>query len=363
MSDVTRAIAFYLPQYHPIPENDQHWGTGFTEWNNVVRAKPLFPGHHQPHLPADLGFYDLRVPETRALQCNLAASSGISAFALYHYWFSGKRLMQRPVKDFFSDPLRSTKYLLCWANESWTLEWRGADNWTTIPQEYSEEDDWHHCELLAEEYLANDRYFRYEGRPVFLVYNPLHLPDYGRMIRILKDVCRAHGIDPLVGGCVAFEEEDIRTRGFDFSVRWAPNWLRLGSETVDERMMIGLRAASRLLTRRWPRFRHAEAHRYDKVIREHTRWPKPDWPTCETAFPSWDNSARRAHGDAILVSHVSGRLFRDWLLQLHERLRPEDPALVFVNAWNEWAEGCHLEPDDRWGDTWLKVCAEIFRPA
>src|SRR5258706_11945785 len=117
-----RTIAFYLPQYHPIPENDQWWGPGFTEWRNVTNARPLFPGHYQPHLPADLGFYDLRVPEVRAQQRVMALSAGISAFALYHYWFEGKRLMDRPVDDFFADPEHDVKYLLCWANESWTLE-------------------------------------------------------------------------------------------------------------------------------------------------------------------------------------------------------------------------------------------------
>lgn len=353
-------MAFYLPQYHPFPENDQHWGTGFTEWNNVVRARPLFPGHHQPHLPADLGFYDLRVPEVRHQQLEMALSAGISAFAMYHYWFHGRRLMQRPIDDFFQDPVHDVKYLLCWANESWTLEWRGQDDVATIEQGYSEEDDATHAKVLTEKYFANERYFRVEGRAVFLIYNPHLLPNPVATVAAFREAAAAAGVDLLLGGCVAFQEDtDVRDWGLDFSVRWAPNWLTI-QRARDDKLSPLLKAESRLLAKWWKRFRNNTVYDYDRVRDEHLGQPKLEWPTCESAFPTWDNTARRAHGDAIIVRGATPAAFEQWLRALVARLRPSDPPLVFVNAWNEWAEGCHLEPDDRWGQQWLERCRRVF---
>lgn len=354
------AVAFFLPQYHPIPENDRHWGTGFTEWNNVVRARPLFPGHHQPHLPADLGFYDLRVPEVRALQRDLAVAGGISAFAIYHYWFQGHRLMSRPVDDLFADPAHQLKYLLCWANESWTLEWRGLDDWTTIAQEYSRDDDVAHARFLADRYFSNERYYRVEGKAVFLIYNPHHLPDPLFTVGQLREAAATHGVELLLGGCVAFEEHtDLRTWGLDFAVRWAPNWLMI-DRSHDPRMRSILRFENRVLGRRWPRFRRNSILDYRLVIEQHLEAEKPDWPTCETAFPTWDNTARRSHGDAIIVRNSSPAEFERWLRASVARVRANDPGMVFVNAWNEWAEGCHLEPDAAWGRVWLDTCRRVF---
>ncbi|HVX07916.1 glycoside hydrolase family 99-like domain-containing protein [Humibacter sp.] len=354
------AIAYYLPQYHPFPENDEHWGTGFTEWANVVRAKRLFPGHDQPHLPTDLGFYDLRVPEVRAQQRDLALEAGISAFAVYHYWFEGRRLMHRPVDEMFADPVHPVKNLLCWANGSWTLEWRGRENVTTIEQTYSETDDWKHSELLAERFICNERYFTHEGRPVFLVYEPYALPERARMVRILREVCGAHGVELLVGGCVAFNDsKDVRELGLDFEVRWAPDWMLI-REAFDPRVQRILSLQSRFLSKRWPRFRHNDAFSYQRVIDAHLASTQPAWPTCESAFPSWDNTARRSFGDAVIVTDPSPAEFTRWLRALRDRLRPTDPPFVFINAWNEWAEGCHLEPDETWGHAWLDACREVF---
>ncbi len=169
-----RLVAFYLPQFHPTPENDAWWGRGFTEWTNVARATPLFAGHTQPRRPADLGFYDLRLPDTRAAQAELAQQYGIEAFCYYHYWFHGKRLLHRPFDDVLSSGEPDFPFCLCWANEPWGRSWTGNDQQLLMPQEYSPADDVEHARFLANAF-ADPRYLRTGGRPVFLIYRPSHL--------------------------------------------------------------------------------------------------------------------------------------------------------------------------------------------
>ena len=170
-----RTLAFYLPQYHPIAENDEWWGAGFTEWRNVVQAKPLFNGHYQPHLPADLGFYDLRVPETREAQADLARAYGITGFCYYHYWFNGRPLLSRPFHEVFRSGRPQFPFCLCWANENWTRKWDGQEHEVLLAQRYSPDDDRQHIEYLLP-FLADERYVRIHGRPLLLVYRTSSLP-------------------------------------------------------------------------------------------------------------------------------------------------------------------------------------------
>ena len=181
-----RVIAFYLPQYHPFPENDRWWGAGFTEWRNVVKARPLFRGHYQPHLPADLGFYDLRVPEVRQQQAALAERYGLSGFCYYHYWFNGHRLMQRPVEEMLASGKPDFPFMLCWANENWTRAWDGGEQEVLIRQEYSEEDDRAHIRYLLDEVFRDPRYIRVDGKPVFAVYRSALFPDMRRTIEVWR---------------------------------------------------------------------------------------------------------------------------------------------------------------------------------
>ena len=182
-----RVIAFYLPQYHPFPENDRWWGAGFTEWRNVVKARPLFRGHYQPHLPADLGFYDLRVPEVRQQQAALAERYGLSGFCYYHYWFNGHRLMQRPVEEMLASGKPDFPFMLCWANENWTRAWDGGEQEVLIRQEYSEEDDRAHIRYLLDEVFRDPRYIRVDGKPVFAVYRSALFPDMRRTIEVWRE--------------------------------------------------------------------------------------------------------------------------------------------------------------------------------
>ncbi len=221
----TRAIAFYLPQFHPIPENDQWWGKGFTEWTNVIKARPLFKNHYQPHLPADLGFYDLRLPETRKAQADLARQHGIHGFCYYHYWFNGKRLLERPLDEVLTSGQPDFPFCICWANENWTRRWNGEDQDILIKQTYSSEDDLNHIRTLIP-YFRDHRYIKVNGRPLILIYRVSSLPHPAQTAAIWRREAIRAGFPDLYLctvvslGTLDFDPASI---GFDSAVDFPPN--------------------------------------------------------------------------------------------------------------------------------------------
>ena len=216
-----RAIAFHLPQFHPIAENDEWWGKGFTEWTNMVKAKPLFKGHYQPHFPADLGFYDLRVREAQA---ELAKAHGISGFCYYHYWFQGRRLLGRPVDEILRSGWPDFPFCLCWANESWRRGWLGQERDVLISRTYDPYDDLQHCHWLAEAFVDH-RYLRMKGRAVFLIYRPGHLPEPRRLTDTLRDACIKNGDEnPYASAGVFRKSAYERAGGADESIRTCGDW-------------------------------------------------------------------------------------------------------------------------------------------
>ena len=224
-----RLIAFHLPQFHPILENDQWWGQGFTEWTNVTKAKPLFRGHYQPRLPTDLGYYDLRVPEARAAQAELARSYGIEGFCYWHYWFHGNRLLERPVDEILASGEPDFPFCLAWANESWTRSWLGDEREVLVEQKYSEKDDRLHARWLARAF-ADPRYIHVNGRPMLVVYRPMDLPEAQRTTDIFREECRRLGQpEPyLVGIDAHCPGTDMRQFGFDTTEHHEPQLGVLG---------------------------------------------------------------------------------------------------------------------------------------
>ncbi|MDQ3627188.1 MAG: glycoside hydrolase family 99-like domain-containing protein, partial [Verrucomicrobiota bacterium] len=221
MSRPPRAIAFYLPQFHPIPENDEWWGKGFTEWTNVAKTRPIYPGHYQPHLPNELGFYDLRLPEARDAQADLARDHGIHGFCYYHYWFNGRRVLERPFNEVLASGRPDFPFCLCWANENWTRAWDGREHDVLLAQHYSEADDREHIRWLCRAF-ADPRYIRIKGKPLFLVYRTTALPDPRRTTDIWREEARRLGIGELFLGRVESnfpgERGDPRPLGFDAAV-------------------------------------------------------------------------------------------------------------------------------------------------
>jgi lipopolysaccharide biosynthesis protein len=357
-----KAIALHLPQFHPVPENDAWWGQGFTEWTNVTKARPLFKGHYQPHLPADLGFYDLRLPEARAAQAQLALEYGIHGFCYYHYWFNGRRILERPVNEIWKNGEPDFPLCLCWANENWTRQWDGNDREILLEQHYSLEDDAAHIRSLIP-LFQDARYIRVEGKPFFLVYRASKLPEPQKTAEIWRREAERAGLEGLFLARVESfcETGDPRAIGFDCAVEFRPR-------CIPELLQF------RIARRKWWQRRKlgtAEAAFYDHVIYEYADLarhalaePAPAYPRIPCVCPGWDNSPRRKIG-ANIFTNSTPELYERWLREVVDRLKP-DPELehkriispgsiVFINAWNEWAEGNHLEPCQKWGRGFLEA--------
>ncbi len=367
-----RAIAFYLPQFHPVAENNLWWGKGFTEWANVVVGRPRFPGHYQPHLPADLGFYDLRVPETRQDQADLARDHGIEAFCYYHYWFNGRRLLNRPLDDVMASGSPNFPFCLCWANQTWSRAWSGQEHDVLIRQEYGSEDHARHIEWLCAAFL-DQRYLLVEGRPLFLIYLPESIPEVSSVLETWSEAClRRIGVRPwFCATRTGFSTGDCNkfiSLGFDGVVEFEPNRDHFPSasnsigravsflRTVMPRRWYDVLRSSRLLGATEMNTIVSYSDYVDKMC---SRPPISD-TTYPVVFPSWDNSVRRS--SATIIQNDDPAQYERYLRDAVSRvgMRKDDHRLVFINAWNEWAEGCHLEPDQRYGTAFLKATASAL---
>ncbi len=339
---VARLIAFYLPQFHPIPENDLWWGEGFTEWTNVSKAKPLFFDHYQPHLPTDLGYYDLRLAETRIEQAKLARKYGIHGFCYYHYWFHGKRLLDRPFNEIIASGEPDFPFCLCWANEPWSRRWDGRATDILQPQTYSDEDDLAHIRWLLPA-LADTRAIRIDGKPLLLIYQGRDMPDPARTIETWRREVEHAGLGELYLMAVETGWDagwDATQVGFDAKVVFQPQFSLLGTVPQIPTEHSRLRVFD--YEKAWPILSNSE--------------PAP-YPRYDCVFPSWDNSARKGE-EGWVVHNSTPEAYENWLqLTIEKTVSERSPSerIVFINAWNEWAEGCHLEPDRRNGRAFLEA--------
>lgn len=355
-----RTLAFHLPQYHPIPENDEWWGKGFTEWRNVVRARPQFPGHYQPQLPADLGFYDLRVPETRQAQADMARDHGISGFCYYHYWFNGRRILEHPVNEVLASGKPEFPFCLCWANENWTRVWDGGHNHVLLEQRYGDDDDHQHIQSLLPAF-HDPRYVRVDGKPVFLVYRTGLLPNPQRTAETWRRLACESGLAGLYLVRVESHGDttDPRAIGFDASVEFAP-FNGLGARFIGSGWFTQLLTRLGLLPRG---LLDHSVYRYQDVANVMMNTPTPPFKRHRCVTPGWDNTARRARSGTVLLDSTPER-YEHWLSRavVHTRREFEgEQRLVFINAWNEWAEGNHLEPDLRWGRAYLEATLRALK--
>jgi hypothetical protein len=340
-----KAIAFYLPQYHQIPQNDEWWGKGFTEWTNTQKAEPLFRGHYQPREPhADIGYYDLTDIEVLKRQTESARRHGIHGFCFYHYWFSGDRLLEKPVDMYLEQPEIDFPFCLCWANENWTRRWDGGDTTVLMEQLYNEDDDQKFIQDL-EKYLRDKRYITIEGKPLIVIYHVANIPDSKYSINVWREYCRKTGIGE-IAVYAAFHSalnkdmkaEDIGVDGF---VEFPPHHTACHPLNYDK----------------------TTVYDYVSQARNYGRYDgRPD-KCFKGVMVGWDNTARKGKNKALLFTNFHVIEYFEWLrraISFTRRNFKESSRFLFINAWNEWAEGTYLEPDEKFGYIYLNITSRAL---
>ncbi len=339
-----RLICFYLPQFHAIPENDEWWGEGFTEWTNVRPALPQFEGHCQPRIPGELGYYNLLDPDVQARQVELAKLYGIEGFCFYFYWFGGKRLLEAPILNYLANENLDLPFCLCWANENWSRRWDGLDSEILISQSHTTADDLAFIAHVAE-YMRDSRYIRVGGKPLLLVYRPSLLPDPKATTARWRNWCRENGIGEIfLAYTQSFEAVSPVDYGFDAAVEFPPN--NSSPPNITE-SVVPLQEDFGVTVYDWRVF-----------VERSERYTNPGYKLFRSVCPSWDNTARRRNFSTVFKNNEPA-LYQRWLENAIDDTitRYQDPSerLVFVNAWNEWAEGAHLEPDAQYGYAYLQA--------
>ncbi len=348
--DAARVTAFYLPQFHTIPLNDQAWGKGFTEWTNVTKTQPYFPGHVQPLLPSDLGFYDLNNPEIIEKQITIAKHYGVTGFCFHHYWFEGEQLLKKPLENFLALDDRSFEFSICWANETWSKRWNGSENEIIIQQRHSFETDKNFIFHILP-YFERNNYIRVNGRPLLIIYRPNLLgADLARTIDYWRNISIKHNLgDPLVLSSPC-EMSSIKMKtnpeALDGYVQFPPHefWNNaIKTSESNNPLLINKNFDGFLLDAKIAKDYFSEMDYGDSLV-------------FKCAFPSWDNTARKRE-KASIFCNATPENFQEWMeLNLKKTLQDKRyDNLLFVNAWNEWAEGAVLEPSRWYGYAYLEA--------
>ncbi len=345
-----KLLAFYLPQFHAIPENDKFWGPGFTEWRQLARGLPRFPGHYQPRIPRDHGFYDLSDINTMSRQIAAAKAAGIHGFGFYYYWFNGRRILHKPVEQFLDAGQLAMPFFIIWANENWTRTWDGMNANVLLHQDYRPEDE---RALLADlsRHFRDERYIKLAGRPLFVIYKPSDVPDPKETFARWREIWQSeHGMNPLIFMAQTFGYTDPLPFGLDGALEFPPHKLTQhlhGRPTPDAFD---------------PEF-NGRVISYDDFSEVSTSEIQVEFPLIKTAVPSWDNDARRPMR-GLTLEGSSPKKYEAWLKQLVERTAEHKvfgERLVAINAWNEWAEGAYLEPDVHFGAAYLNATARAVK--
>lgn len=343
---VLKIIAFYLPQFHRIPENDRWWGKGFTEWTNTKKAKPLFYGHYQPREPFNDNYYNLTHPVSRNWQAQIARDYGIYGFCYYHYWFKGKQLLETPINEVLRTGEPDFPFCFSWANEPWTRRWDGNERDVLMPQDYGDEEDWkEHFNYLLK-FFQDKRYIRVEDKPVFLIYRPGSIPRCEEMLLYWNHLAQENGLSGIYFINTLNSFPLYNSNGFDASLEFEPSYTVVHSNCGNIRHIVKGYNKRRL-----------SVIDYDvvwKCILNRTVENKGN-KTFPGAFIDWDNSARLGYKGTIFTGANPLKFYEYFNEQIKRAISYYDSEFLFINAWNEWAEGTYLEPDKRFGFQYLEA--------
>jgi glycosyltransferase involved in cell wall biosynthesis len=347
-----KLLAYYLPQFHHVPENEAWWGKGFTDWTNLARALPRYGGHLQPRVPRDLGYYSLDDPATLRKQIALAKGAGLSGFVFYFYWFNRRRLLEGPLEQLLADASLEFPFCVMWANENWTRRWDGMDREVLIAQEYRESDD---AELVAcfARLFADARYIRVQGRPLLMIYRMVLVPDAAKRLRRWRELFKQnHNEEPVIVMAQSLEDYDPAPYGLDGAVEFPPHKLSQACKTINDKLDL---------------FDHefgAAVYDYGDIANASLALKAPDYPLIKTILPGWDNDPRR-EGKGLVLHDTSPAKYQAWLRELVD-YTAKNPffgeRIICVNAWNEWAEGAFLEPDLHFGAAFLNASGRALCP-
>jgi len=363
MENEIKTVAFYLPQFHEIPENNKWWGKGFTEWTNVKKAKPLFEGHYQPRIPYENNYYDLSKKENIKQQAELARKYGINGFCIYHYWFNGKKLLEKPLEILLQNKEIDIEYCICWANESWTNAWTSSSNKVLIEQTYGSEEEWSEHFKYFLKFFKDKRYMREDGKPILIIYRPELIPDLNKMLDYWEALAKDNGFKGICYGYQQSGLDDLKMdqSRFTLDIEYQPkyalkekdekNVIRKIIRNVVTRMNNGIFKNNNLKRSaiRVRRYNYDEI--WNNIINRHARSDK----SVAGAFVDWDNTPRRGV-NGFVIDGASPEKFEKYLKMQFENIRNNyHNNYLFIFAWNEWAEGGYLEPDKKFNYGYLEA--------
>ncbi|MGD6856665.1 glycosyltransferase WbsX family protein [Bacillus infantis] len=358
-----KIISFYLPQFHAIPENDKWWGEGFTEWENLKSAEPLFEGHNQPRIPKNNYYYNLLDDEVKEWQINLAKDNGVYGFCFYHYWFDGHKLLEKPLEQFLQNKELDMPFCLCWANEPWTKAWVSKSDEILIDQSYGDSVNWKkHFEYLLP-FLKDDRYIKNDGKPLLVVYRPNQIECLNEMLDYWQELAIESGLPGIEFAYQQIDldlQENSDTSRFSYNIEFEPVYALEDANKKGQNFTRFLKAVDNTIYSIFKTklsdtlVRKVRTYDYDRLWQAILERKPKDKKSVPGVFVDWDNTPRRKEKGRVFVGG-SPEKFEKYLTQQIKRTRDVyKKDMIFLTAWNEWSEGCYLEPDERYGDAYLK---------
>ena len=364
-----KVIAYYLPQFHEIPENNAWWGDGFTEWTNMKKAKPLFQGHNQPRIPLNHNYYDLLDTDVQRWQVGLAKKYGIYGFCFYHYWFNGKKLLEKPVENYLQNADLDLSFCISWANEAWTNAWEGSDLRVLIEQKYGEKQQWkEHFEYLLP-YFKDSRYIKVDGKPLFVIYRPDIMEHMEEMLTYWRELAKENGIGDI---CYAYQHHKYYFYNnissiFDFGIEYQPGFAQLAQDTgvrkVIRKFALKIGGFSEKYLKGKLNLSRAGVQKlnYDEIWSTILSYEHNTEKMIPGAFVDWDNTPRRGEKGSLMLGTSPVKFEKYFEQQVISAKNNYHKDMMFMFAWNEWAEGGYLEPDEKYQYAYLEAIENVLR--